>query len=377
MKLPTHLAGPLGFLILTASLSSVFAEPPTPKVPALAKSNNTKKKLDTPDIKKNRTIVVEPRSVEELKLNKSTTLALGEGAQINLNKIPNPDSQTNVATVVSLEKGPFRLISSSVDKKDIKIRTPNLLLSVEASVLDLYIAPNGAEYLLLHAGSAKVCKKSNNTLSSCRILQSPCDLIRVSPGGKISQSLAWGDRTTELELTFSETFPFILTPPQSDPIVYHSRLGVEENKCGPTSIANKKSSPQKVYETGALPEPEKPEKTSPSIEKNNTTEIINDEPKSKTDQNTSAQQKYETGALPEPALLTKKPSIEKNKTIKKISQDKNSLSSGQHQSNNRICAQCINDEKADKYWTKIIRQTQNHISTWWNSVNQPKNNKKT
>lgn len=350
-----------------------------------------------------RTIVTERRTIEELKLSTSTTLALGEGAKINLNKQSNNDNQSGSGTVVSLEKGPFRIINSSADRKHLKIRTPNLSLATEAAVLDLYIAPNGSEYLLLHSGTTKVCKRSDTKSSTCKILNAPCDLIRVSPGGKISDSMAWSDRTTELELTFSETFPFVLTPPRSDPIVYHSRLGVEENKCGPTSLANRNASPQQVNKTGALPEGAASESKS-SLKKsdnNSTTQSkidlplrqikeTGDLPQSAASTNKSPienpeksqaspskqslplGQIKETGALPQSAASTNKSPIEISKTSRKDTLEKGTASPVKATLDDRTCIQCKNDEKADKYWSKIIRQAENHIKTWWNSINQTK-----
>ncbi|MFM7084937.1 MAG: hypothetical protein ACKOW3_08045, partial [Hyphomicrobium sp.] len=95
-------------------------------------------------------------------------------------------------------------------------------------------------------------------------------------------------------------------------------------------------------------------------------------PTSPTKHTLPLQQVKETGALPQPATSTNNVTIEKNKTIKKGALEKGSPTAVKTSSYNRTCVQCSNDEIADKYWTKIIRQAQKHVSNWWSSLKSPK-----
>lgn len=334
MKSPLYLTTLLGLFLLYSSSTFVTAEQKMQAVAlATTKTSGDERNLSSTNSSQNSTsIEIEPSSLEELKLDNTTLLALGPNSRIKLDRGTNNRKQLNHPTLVSLEKGPFRLITNSSDKKDLQIQTPNLSITSEASVLDVYIASNGAEYLLLHTGMTKVCKNGAIEPSSCKLLETPCNLVRISPNGKIGDPLIWRERTTELELTFSETFPFVLSPPQSDPVIYHSRLGIEDNKCSsPTLASEKLNAQQSTYETGAIPDKKEP---------------------------TSSVQTIKT-----PENLTSVPSKVK-------------VSKSREGSKVTVCIECEYVDNADKYVIKILRQADTGLTKLWNTLTFSKNSKK-
>ncbi len=198
-------------------------------------------------------IAVGDRSVGEFKLDDDTKLALGPGAVLKLDRFVYDPGQRAGDVAVSLAKGAFRFVSGAARKRDYKIRTPNAAISVRGTVFDVYIAANGAEYLLLHRGAIEICKGDGSDPATCRLLINPCNVVRVSPQGTVGEPNGWLDRSSELDVTFSEAFPFVLDPPQVDPVIYHARADVEANAC--SAPADPIRPQRATFDTPGVPAP--------------------------------------------------------------------------------------------------------------------------
>jgi opacity protein-like surface antigen len=178
-------------------------------------------------VSQNQTVEVAPDSLGELKLDDSTKVALGPGAKLVLDKFVYDPNKSSGDVAVSLTKGAFRFITGAAEKKNYKIKTPSAAISVRGTVFDIYIAPDGGEWLLLHEGSIKVC----NARSECSVLENPCQVLQLSPAGVVGRPGFFSAQPGSKELPFDEAFPFVKAPPSVDPVVYHTRLQVETNQC--------------------------------------------------------------------------------------------------------------------------------------------------
>ena len=176
----------------------------------------------------NQTIEVAPQSLVELKLNDDTIMALGAGASLVLDElIYDPAKPSRNSVAVSLVKGAFQFITGTSEKHSYKITTPSASLGIRGTVFDVYIAPDGTEWLLLHKGSVDVCDKKGR----CRIIDDPCNVIRLSPDGALGEPGAFSTRVNFQEVRFEDAFPFVDNPPLANNVVYHTRSQVEQNQC--------------------------------------------------------------------------------------------------------------------------------------------------
>jgi hypothetical protein len=178
-------------------------------------------------VSQNQTVEVATDSLGELKLDDDTKLALGPGAKLVLDKFVYDPAKSTGSVAVNLAKGAFRFVTGAAQKKDYLIKTPSASIAVRGTVIDIYIAPNGAEWILLHEGAIEVCTANN----VCRKLSNPCQAVGLPSVGKIGEPGGWVTRTGSSDIDFDVAFPFVKTPPLVDFKFYHTRAEVESNTC--------------------------------------------------------------------------------------------------------------------------------------------------
>ncbi len=178
-------------------------------------------------VSQNQTVEVAPDSLGELKLDDDTKLALGPGAKLVLDTFVYDSANSTGSVAVNLAKGAFRFVTGSAQKKDYKIKTPGASITVRGTVLDIYIAPNGAEWILLHEGAIEVC----NVRNVCRTVESACQAIGLTAAGQVGEPGGWVTRTGSSDIDFDVAFPFVKSPPLADFKFYHTRAEVEANQC--------------------------------------------------------------------------------------------------------------------------------------------------
>ncbi len=211
-------------------------------------------------VAQNQIIEVAPESLGELQLNDDTRLALGPGSRLVLDKLVYDAANTSSDVAVSLVKGAFRIVTGVADRRDYRISTPSAVISVRDTVFDLYIAPNGAEWLLLHKGSIEVC----NVRGRCHVIDNPCNVMRLSPGGVLGEPGAFPTRFGVEEIEFQQAFPFVNNPPFVDFVVYHTRPQIEENQCGPPVIRRSREQTAEIAPSVPVPEVVSPPPAAPS-----------------------------------------------------------------------------------------------------------------
>lgn len=182
-------------------------------------------------VTQNQTIDVAADSLGELKLKDDTLVALGAGARLVLDKFVFDPSTGSENIAVRLVGGAFRFITGVASKRAYKISTPSSVMAIRGTMFDVYIAPNGVEWLLLHVGSLEVCDTRSTGRGSCRVLKNPCDALRISPDQGIGTPgvfrTAFGDATVPFEVAF----PFVETPPFAADDILHTRQQIEQAQC--------------------------------------------------------------------------------------------------------------------------------------------------
>jgi len=182
-------------------------------------------------VAQNQTIEVAPDSLGEIRLNDDTLMALGPGARLQLTKfVYDPDKKSgNIA--VQMTQGAFRFITGNATKRSYEISTPSTVLAIRGTMFDVYIAPDGREWLLLHVGGVEVCEKRPDNKRKCRVLRNPCDVMRISPEQGAGEPGVLRTTFTPDNVAFEEAFPFVEDPPFNANDSIHTRQQIEEAQC--------------------------------------------------------------------------------------------------------------------------------------------------
>jgi hypothetical protein len=182
-------------------------------------------------VTQNQTIEVAADSLGELKLKDDTLVALGAGARLVLDKFVFDPSTGSENIAVRLVGGAFRFITGAATKRAYKISTPSSVIAIRGTMFDVYIAPNGTEWLLLHVGALEVCDTRSGGRQNCRVLKNPCDVLRIPPDQGIGTPgvfrTAFGDATVPFEVAF----PFVENPPFAADDILHTREQIEQAQC--------------------------------------------------------------------------------------------------------------------------------------------------
>ena len=251
----------LSLLVLACGVTASAAAPSDPIGSAVRVVNrvtgeieSATRALTTGDgVVQNETIDVAADAIGELKLNDDTKLALGPGARLKLDKFVYDGGKSKGAIVLNAVKGAFRFITGRAQKPEYLIRSPKASITVRGTIFDVYVETSGAIWILLHEGALEVC----NDAGQCRVLNNPCQIVRVTGAGAVGEPGTWNRQTGTREINFDTAFPFVSQPPQVDPVGRFTRISIEQGTCAGTN------EPEPV-QRAAAPEPYEPGTASPS-----------------------------------------------------------------------------------------------------------------
>lgn len=159
------------------------------------------------------TVEVGSNSVGEIVLDDKTKLALGPGSRLLLDKFVYNGERGRGDIVFDLVKGTFRFVTGVAAKNSYRIRTPTAALTVRGTIFDVYIDDDSGMWILLMEGAIRAC----NDQGTCRVLDRPGQILRVSPRGELSQPARWAQLPGRQALDFDIAFPFVANPPGVDP----------------------------------------------------------------------------------------------------------------------------------------------------------------
>src|SRR5262245_19467966 len=169
------------------------------------KLENEERRLETDSrVHRSELLKTGPQAQAELKLDDNTKLALGPDAELRLDEfVVSPGSDTK-SIAVKLLKGTLRFLTGSNGSESYKIETPSATIGVRGTVLDLYIAPAGAIFVLLHEGQLEVCSRAR----TCRPHRDAGRVVRTTVPGAVSQPMKW---TADLVpgVKVAQAFPFV------------------------------------------------------------------------------------------------------------------------------------------------------------------------
>lgn len=200
MSLPASAADPIGAAVLV--VNQVTAELASQKRP-LAEGG---------DVHQDELIEVAADASSELELNDETKMALGPGSKLLLDKFVYDPSKTQGSIAINLVKGTFRFVTGVAAKPNYVVRVPQASITVRGTIFDVFVQDNGVSWLLLHEGAVKIC----NERGTCRELDEPGKLIRITDGGEVGPPTRWA-QLPQKTANFGDAFPFVENPPIIDP----------------------------------------------------------------------------------------------------------------------------------------------------------------
>ena len=195
-------------------------------------------------VRQNETIDVAAESLGELRLIDQTKVALGPGSKLKLDKFVYDPDKASGTIAVDLVKGAFRFITGAAKKSSYVIRSPNAAITVRGTVFDVYVDANGTMWVLLHEGSIEVC----NSAGQCKTVSNTCGMVRVGPGGVLSEAATWNRQPDVSEIAFDVAFPFVVNPPEFDSEPRFTRASVETGTCNKSNLQPPKARHANVLE---------------------------------------------------------------------------------------------------------------------------------
>jgi hypothetical protein len=164
-------------------------------------------------VHRNELLQTGPQAHAELKLDDDTKLALGPEAELRLDEYAVAAGNDTKTIAVKLLKGTFRFLTGSNASESYKIETPSATIGVRGTILDVYLAPAGDTFVLLHKGEVDVCSRTR----TCRRHRDVGRVVRATVPGVVSQPMKW---TAALVpgVGVAQAFPFVGRRLSVDPV---------------------------------------------------------------------------------------------------------------------------------------------------------------
>ena len=156
-------------------------------------------------VHRNELVRTGPRSQVELRLDDNTRLALGADAEIHLDEYAVSSDKNVRSIAVRFLKGTLRFLTGRNTSETYKIETPSATIGVRGTVFDLYIAPNGDTFVLLHQGEVEICSRTR----ACRPHRTIGRVVQASVAGIISDPVRWTASMVNGGVTAAQAFPFV------------------------------------------------------------------------------------------------------------------------------------------------------------------------
>jgi ferric-dicitrate binding protein FerR (iron transport regulator) len=145
------------------------------------------------------------RSQVELTLDDNTRLALGADAELRLDEYAVSSDKDARSIAVRFLKGTLRFLTGRSTSESYKIETPSATIGVRGTIFDLYIAPNGDTFVLLHQGEVEICSRTR----ACRPHRTVGRVVQASISGIVSDPVRWTASLVGGGVTAAQAFPFV------------------------------------------------------------------------------------------------------------------------------------------------------------------------
>jgi hypothetical protein len=166
----------------------------------------------------------------ELKLDDDTKLALGPNAELRLDEFVVANSNDAKSVTLKFIKGTFRFITGSNPSESYKVETPSATIGVRGTVFDVFVAPSGDTFVLLHKGEVEVCSRAR----TCRQHRDEGRIVQATVLGSVAESVKWTARLVP-GVDVAHAFPFVGRKLAIDPV---RRLSPSAIIGGPGKVLN-------------------------------------------------------------------------------------------------------------------------------------------
>jgi hypothetical protein len=164
-------------------------------------------------VHRNELLVTGPQAQAELKLDDNTKLALGPEAELRLDEYAVAAGSDTKTIAVKLLKGTLRFLTGSNASESYKIDTPSATIGVRGTIFDIYIAPAGDTFVLLHQGEVDVCSRAR----TCRPHRDVGRVVQATVPGIVSQPMKWAANLVP-GVGVAQAFPFVGRRLAIDPV---------------------------------------------------------------------------------------------------------------------------------------------------------------
>ncbi len=185
-------------------------------------NRDTRSLIEGDGVSQDEVIAVAADALGELVFKDETKLALGPGSEVKLDKFVYDPDKTNGTIAVNLLKGTFRFMTGVATKPTYEIRTPTASITVRGTIFDVYVFADGSSWILLHEGAVAV----RNKAGTCRLVDTPGRLIRVTAGGDVGIPVNWDELPGSRGTAFDKAYPFVAAPPSVDPKPVFTRAAI-------------------------------------------------------------------------------------------------------------------------------------------------------
>jgi len=156
-------------------------------------------------VHRNELVRTGPEAHAELQLDDNTKLALGPDAELRLDEYAVAGGSDARSIAVRLLKGTLRFLTGRNTSETYKIETPSATIGVRGTVFDLYIAPNGDTFVLLHKGEVEICTRAR----ACRPHRRVGRVVQATVLGVVSDPVKWTAKLVGGGVGAAKAFPFV------------------------------------------------------------------------------------------------------------------------------------------------------------------------
>lgn len=207
-------------MILMASVMAAGAAEPEVGAAVLIKNTVTgtlgtnERQLKTGiRVHRNELIRTGPQAQAELKLDDNTKLALGPETELRLDEYAVGSGGSAPSIGLKFLKGTLRFLTGSNASESYKIETPSATIGVRGTIFDIYVAPSGDTFVLIHKGKVEICSEKR----TCRFHRTIGRVVQATALGVVSQPMKW---TANLVggVGVAQAFPFVGRKLVIDPV---------------------------------------------------------------------------------------------------------------------------------------------------------------
>ena len=175
-------------------------------------------------VHRNELLQTGPQAQAELKLDDNTKLALGPEAELRLDEYAVAAGNDTKTVALKLLKGTLRFLTGSNASESYKIETPSATIGVRGTIFDVYVAPGGDTFVLMHKGRVEICSEKK----TCRFHKIIGRVMQASALGVVSQPMKWTANFAR-GVGVAQAFPFVGQRLAIDPVPRHNHRAISDD----------------------------------------------------------------------------------------------------------------------------------------------------